>query len=556
MKLFGLEIKRAGKGGPGLQRITRPSATDFGWYGTKLSPSTVRQLLNGMRAGDLNSGFELFAEMQDTWHTLAKNLQQLREAVAGVRYNVVPYTTEGEAPSAGAIDRSALCRRVIQNFEPEPATDENGFEDFIYDLTDALVLGVSLQEILWREADGEILPRAACWVHPNQYGLGNDGRFGLAVGQEHYGTLYQAQGTLAGIDRQKFVIGAYKTRSGTRVANGLLRALAWWWCGVQYGRDWLLRNAELFGQPIRDIEYDKGISAEDLAKLEEMAAEMGSSAWLTRPVGTKLTLLEAQRTGENSPQADLLDRADRAADLMILWQTLTSTVGDSGSLALGDVHRGVRRERVQNIAAWVANVVSYQLFPAACQLNYGDADECPKLVADFSEQENAKARAERLRIAGELVPLPRAWTYEQLGVPQPIEGEATVQPRPPAAAPEPVGFALRGRETPPAATDAVAALRGSVAAALARARGSDLAPVRTAAGPLVARITAALAMTDDRLVAELAALRPELTAFEAQLPSLLAAANRDPAAAAALASGITAALFNAMDDAHRLTKGS
>jgi phage gp29-like protein len=495
-------------------RITAPAATDFGWYGTKLTPAQVRSLLAGMRAGSFTDGYDLFSEMQDTWHTLAKNLQQLREAVATVRYQVSPATAEGQAPTADALAKAATCRQALQGFYPEPASDENGFEDFIYDLTDALVLGVNVQEILWDRPRDLILPRATCWVHPNQYGLGNDGRLGLSAAPAQ-SVIYQAAraSVVEPFTPDKFIVASYKTRSGARTVGGLLRPLAWWWCAVQFGRDWVLRNAELFGQPIRDIEYDPSIKPDDLAALKLMAANMGSSAWITRPAGTKLNLVEANKTGDASPQAELLDRADRACDLMILWQTLTSSTGPTGggSLALGQVHLGVLESRKQNIARWAANVISYQLFPAICRLNHGDADECPVLAPDHTKTEEPKAKAERLALCKTIVPMPKTWTYEQLGIPIPAEGEETiVQAAPPAPIAPPPAAPLQAKQTldlGPGTLD-----RSFDAAALAELRtalGDDLKPVFD-------RLNAALAIEDDT------ARNTELQAILAELPKSLA----------------------------------
>jgi phage gp29-like protein len=580
MKLpFGLQLTKKPADQP-RDRITAPSATDFGWYGTKLSPLQVRSLLNGMRAGSFVDGYELFSEMQDTWHTLAKNLQQLREAVASVRYQVNPATPEGEDASESALDKAATCRAALQSFLPDPVADENNFEDFIYDLTDALVLGVNVQEILWAKSNGLILPRATCWVHPTQYALGNDGRLGLNAGATHSSLLarHSSAAPVSPFTPDKFIVAAYKTRSGARTVGGLLRPLAWFWCARQFGLDWVLRNAELFGQPIRDIEYDNNIKPEDLAELKLMAANMGSSAWITRPAGTKLTLVEAQKTGDRSPQAELLDRADRACDLMILWQTLTSNVGASGggSLALGEVHLGVLEARKQNIAKWVANVISYQLFPSICRVNYGDDDECPVLKPDNTKPEDAKAKAERLQIVRNIIPLPKAWTYEQLGVPMPAEGDEVVEkgeenvypqialdkfliesgakvrlgdlaqrydrtvgnPGKPAVVPvdgQPAPAALRARRalrasdaTPPTESKSTSTSRELFAAAMA----ADLAPVRS-------RIETILALEND------AALKAELAALQADLPKLL---PKNSAAAASLEKLIGTAMLESLTE--------
>ena len=531
-----------------IDRVTAPVSTGFGWNGTKLSPLQVRAMLSGMASGDYASGHELFVEMCDTWHVLAKDLQQLREAVAGVRYSVTAFATDGEDPSDAAEEKAELVRRAMNEFEPDPATDEGGFEDFLYDLTDALILGVNVQELIWHRSASDVLPRAACWVHPRQFGMDETGRLGLMLNGAR-DTLYgQRSAIVTPFLPEKFVIGVYKTRSGTRTMGGLLRPLAWWWCAVMYGRDWVLRNAELFGQPIRDIEYDPGIKPEDLAKLQEMAAQMGSSAWITRPAGTKMTLVEPQKTGNAAPQAELLDRANTAADLVVLWQTLTSEVGDSGSRALGSVHAGVRRERVQNIATWVGNVLSYQFAPMVCRLNYGNDEECPVIRPDFTEQESAKDKTLRLKEAATIVPMPKTWAYDQLGVPVPQEGEETIsvggmKPETGDRRPETNDQdKMQARET--FATEFVdEGLLTKAQRALAVAQANDLAPVR-------ARLRAILALAD------VESQRAALKDLRAELPDILRVINAAPSAARALEEAMGAALINGMDDVREERKES
>jgi phage gp29-like protein len=476
---------------------------------------------------------------------------------------VTAFATDGEDPSDAAEEKAELVRRAMNEFEPDPATDEGGFEDFLYDLTDALILGVNVQELIWHRSASDVLPRAACWVHPRQFGMDETGRLGLMLNGAR-DTLYgQRSAIVTPFLPEKFVIGVYKTRSGTRTMGGLLRPLAWWWCAVMYGRDWVLRNAELFGQPIRDIEYDPGIKPEDLAKLQEMAAQMGSSAWITRPAGTKMTLVEPQKTGNAAPQAELLDRANTAADLVVLWQTLTSEVGDSGSRALGSVHAGVRRERVQNIATWVGNVLSYQFAPMVCRLNYGNDDECPVIKPDFTEQESAKDKTTRLKEAATIVPMPKTWAYDQLGVPVPQDGEETISMGAQAPKDETTNDtkhtkndrmmdqdelrkmerqAMQARET--FATEFVdEGLLTKAQRALAVAQANDLAPVR-------ARLRAILALAD------VESQRAALKDLRAELPDILRVINAAPSAARALEEAMGAALINGMDDVREERKES
>ena len=58
----------------------------------------------------------------------------------------------------------------------------------------------------------------------------------------------------------------------------------------------------------------------------------------------------------NLPQKLLIEMADRQADIAILGQSLTTDVADSGSRALGDVHKGVRQDVIEAVAGGKVSV--------------------------------------------------------------------------------------------------------------------------------------------------------------------------------------------------------
>src|SRR6266705_1406881 len=72
-----------------------------------------------------------------------------------------------------------------------------------------------------------------------------------------------------------------------------------------------------------------------------------AEGWRGFPNGTALEVkAEGQKSGADTPQGDLLDRADKQCDLLVLGQTLTTDTGHmghgGGSHALGKVHADVR----------------------------------------------------------------------------------------------------------------------------------------------------------------------------------------------------------------------
>jgi hypothetical protein len=121
-----------------------------------------------------------------------------------------------------------------------------------------------------------------------------------------------------------------------------------------------------------------------------------------------------------------MDVADRACDILMLGQTLTTDNTGTGSRALGDVHAGIRSEVLQSVSSWVASIVTSQLIPAIVRMNFGTvaSEDMPYCEMDIPVVKDDKAIAERVKIYKEIgIAMPKQWLYEELGIPMPIEGE-------------------------------------------------------------------------------------------------------------------------------------
>lgn len=170
-----------------------------------------------------------------------------------------------------------------------------------------------------------------------------------------------------------------------------------------------------------------------------MLAEMGPCGYGVAPEGTNLQTIETTRGAGDNPQLALLDRADTLCDILILGQTLTTDVGDSGSRALGQVHASVRADIVDSAANWLAEILNEQLLPTLMGLNTGaapDLSALPYWEPSRKQGVDTKVLAETLEIltrAG--LPIPKAWAYASLDIPEPQAGEATLTPPTPDLAP-------------------------------------------------------------------------------------------------------------------------
>lgn len=398
------------------------------------TPQMVELILRGAVGGDFMRQQEMFDLMEETWPRLGANLKKLREKACGIEWFVQPWAPKGGKPSAEAERRAGFFEDAIWNMRPAPADDENEFEGTVFDILDAWGKGVAVLEILWGErpqAEGTlIVPRATRWVSPRCYGYdtASEQPDRLRLRSHTLAAPWAGEGDWSDFPEDKFLIATAKHKSGGATGGAMLRLLGFFWAAQNFSWEWFLNFAQIFGMPVRWATYARGADSATVGQIEQMLANMGSAAWAAFPEGTRLEVLEAMKAGAEGPHERLNRVCDTLCDILILGQTLTSDVGDSGSRALGDVHRQVLSVREKAVARFAARVLNTQLAPAFCRLNFGDDGECPYLVPDIEIRDDTRATAETLEAARRLgVKIPESFVHEKLSIPMAKEGEAVMR---------------------------------------------------------------------------------------------------------------------------------
>jgi phage gp29-like protein len=534
-----------------LERILRPQAA-YRWLLPQLAaitPQYIEMVLRGALAGSHVQAWELFDLMEDTWPRLNKDLNELKQAVIGLNWIMNPWAEEDEPPTNSAKERARLVSNALWKMRPDPCADENAFEATIYDILDAWGKGIAVLEVDWemRRAGklGNITaPRSTFWVHPTCYAWSQEGRLGLRTElfsgsyrtkpSGFTGTSFQPMpGEVNEFPENKFLVAIAKSKSGSPLGGALLRSLAWWWCAGNFSADWLMNLAQVFGLPFRWANYSTGAPQQTIDAICSMLENMGSAGWAAFPAGTTLELKEASKTGDASPQGDLLDRADRNCDLLILGQTLTSQAGATGSLALGKVHEGVKEDRVEAAASFAVSVVNNQLIPMILRLNYGDEDEAPEFLPQPQEKDDAEANAARDKVLLEAgVELPKDWFYKRHGVPIPEAGEETIGGRKETTS---------AQSSPPAA-EREGGVKGKNQSGVTSAATDEFArAVATDLQPVAKRLAAIMTISDPEI------LRARLAAFLDEADLLAMDISKDPAAAKELRGIITQGIINGFE---------
>ena len=430
--------KQAGRSGLSERNVQGDALSD--WYlqlPDKIPPKQISSILRGALAGNLWQQSQLTRLMADTWPTFAKCQFELRAAVASAKYVVHPYCRPGQKPTPTAEAKADLVTRCLNEcFQPDRFADEDGVNGMIFDLTDALLNGVSIIELLWDEnaidPDGnpETTVRASAWVNTRNIACKANGYIGVAYASESGFMSFsnQVRGEIQA-DPDKFIVAKFKSKSGSPLGAGWMRKLAWYWVMIVYGRDFALNFAQKYGNPFFDVAYDSGITDQkEIDKFEELAKQAANQGYVVHPNNSEIKLGAAHSMGGENAQMAMMDLADQQCRELMLGQSLTTTVGDSGSRALGDVHNDVRTERIEEHAKWIARILTEQFADSVLRVNYGNSyrknPERPTVEPDLTRPLSALEKADFIqKIGSSPVPILADGLYKTIGEQQPSVGD-------------------------------------------------------------------------------------------------------------------------------------
>jgi phage gp29-like protein len=402
----------------------------------KIQPKQAQWMLRAAAGGDLWQQWRLLAAMTDTWPKYAMAMHQLREAVSYVKYGVHAFTEEGQDPTPSAVDRRNLVSRALATMSPNPFNDEKRQAGMIYNFTDAVGMGIAMEEIIWRDparAPGgkwERLPKATAWTHPRHFSFNQNGEaiiFANAMSLEVGDYRRYGKGIGEIPNPNKMICSQFMSLSGTSLTSGLGRRLVWWWCARQFGLDFVLRNASVFGATYVDFTFSPGCLVTEREALLSAVQKGMANRVIGHPHGTELKLVNPANLSPENPQRWLIEESDREVLYLLLGQT-GSTISAPGKLGGEDTHNDVKQERVSGVAEWVSQNPLDQFARAVLRVNYGDEEECPSFKPDFTKPLNA-AEVGTLctAISSSKVPVKTTEFYQKTGFTTPQEGEPVIQ---------------------------------------------------------------------------------------------------------------------------------
>lgn len=184
--------------------------------------------------------------------------------------------------------------------------------------------------------------------------------------------------------------------------------------------DWC-QFSELFGMPIRDYAYD---AADEDARRRTIqdAMSQGSGSVFVHPDGTKLNFIEAgNKTGSADVYRTLVDTCNKEISKAILCNTLTTEASETGTQALGTVHRDVEEGVAEADRTFVLDVLNYMMTDIFSSM--GIDTDGGEFVFVRKDGVSKKEMAELFDTARNRLGLPidDDYIYQELGIEKPTD---------------------------------------------------------------------------------------------------------------------------------------
>ncbi len=404
---YGKPIK---KNRPITREIAAPAIYDkYSTYPSDgLTPVKLAKILKEADAGDVFRQMELFEEIEGKDPHLFSQMQTRKNAVTGIDFEVLPYSTEDEVS------------KKITEFISDIIFDLDT-EDIFTDLLDAIGKGFAVSEIIWKYKNGMVVIDDIKSREQKKFFWDNNDKFKVM-------TIENPQGEELPIN--KFIIHRYKARSGHPSKAGIMRVIAWMYLFKNYTvKDWVA-FAEVYGMPLRLGKYNAGASEDDKNALQTALMLLGSDAAGIVPEGTAIEFIEANKGTTLNIYESLSNFCNKEMSKAILGQTLTTDIGDSGSRAAAQVHDGVRKDLVEADCKALARTIRNDLIKPLVLFNFGSqyVDLAPYIKFNYEEPEDTEKNANTYRTIIKDIGLPVAedHLYEKFGIPKPEEGQKIV----------------------------------------------------------------------------------------------------------------------------------
>jgi len=234
----------------------------------------------------------------------------------------------------------------------------------ISEILNASLFGFQPLEIIWKKQGNLILPAEIKAKPPEWFCFDDDNRLKFRTKENYYGE---------DLPERKFLCPqsnpSYENPYGERTLSRVFWPVTFKKGGLKF---WVIFT-EKYGMPFLVGKHPRGTSKEDTDNLADMLEAMIQDAIAVIPDDSSVEIVEGAKASSADVFDRLIDKMNAEISKAILGQTLTTELGNSGSLAAAKTHMEVRKDIVDSDKKIVEKSLN-QLVQWIYELNFSEKD--------------------------------------------------------------------------------------------------------------------------------------------------------------------------------------
>jgi phage gp29-like protein len=461
-----------------------------------LDPARLAAAFQQADQGYITDQARLFNMIEQADTHIFSELSKRRRAITGLGWQLTPH----DDASQSEIDRTKELTDIIRSID--------GFEDFQYDLTDAIGKGLACFDTEWSMGSTWV-PRQYIFVPQTEFQI--DPKTGVLQ--------YVVNGMPQPLREGGWVVHQHRSLSGYIEQAALFRVLGWTYAYKAYNTLDMQKFLEKYGLPLRLGKYPAGIGDKQRNELLKAVRSIGHDGAGVVPANMTIDFVQATASGKVDDFLSAMEYWERKQSIAILGGTLTSQAdGKTSTNALGNVHqKELRKIMLHDVAqaeptnqVHVVNRISLVngMFTPGREPKFGYLTE--------ENADQAKLVDVLDKAAGMGMEIDLDYAHKATQIPRAKEGAKLLKPS---------GKAGRGPAIPP--SDAALTLQAALSS-------TDITAAYSA------QLAALCAPFEQQLIQQISAAVAESGDFDEALAKI-EALKSDPKWAEAIASGMMAA---------------
>ena len=367
-----------------------------------LTPERIAACYKAADTGDIRRQSHLFEQMEEKDpHLLGERTKRVK-VVRDVKFTLTP-------ASDSARDME------IYEFVKKHTLDLSDWGDTVEAMQDAVGKGFSALEPVWDMSEGQGVIEHFEFLEQKRFTFRSPQ--GLLSKTPRLLTDTNMQGI--DIPDWQLVIRTYGGKTGHPAKSGVFRPCSWMYLFKNYSiKDWVV-FCERVGKPLMLGKYPA--QSQDSVKTALMRAlrALGSDAYGIIPENSSVEFIESQQKSASSDlYFTLANFCNKEVSKAILGQTLSADIGDVGSKAAADTHKGIMLDLILSDGREIATVSNQQIITPLVGFNFGWDAPLPIMSASMDLPEDMEAKSKTMERITKIIAVPASYVRKELRIPE------------------------------------------------------------------------------------------------------------------------------------------